>query len=97
MSYDSKNATVMQRQLSVQQLVLRASDVSIVSNFASTTPVVNVAEPVVAGSVSAIAIRTGGTVTAPTSIAVSGNTFTPTFGAALLATDVLVVFYEVRG
>jgi len=98
-SYQSSDPAVQAQALKWQTLVLRENDKQIVTDFLSTTPDINVQQPVdsLAGSSLPVCyvIRAAGGVNAATAVAVSGSTITPTFGSAVLTGDSIVVHYVI--
>jgi hypothetical protein len=99
-SYQSSDAVVQAQALKWQTLVLREKDTQIVTDFLSVTPDINVQQTVdnVAGSSAPVCIKilgAGGAPAAATSVAVSGSTITPTFLAAPVSGDIIIVHYVI--
>lgn len=98
-AYQPKKSEVQAVSLKYQTLMLREQDAQIVTDFATTTPDINVKENVSlnAGDAPIIfkVLAAGGSLVAPTSVAISGSTITPTFAAAPVSGDALIVNYVV--
>jgi hypothetical protein len=99
-SYQSSDPVVQAQALKWQTLVLRENDKQIVADFLTTTPDINVQQPVdnVAGSSAPVCLKilgAGGAPAAATSVAVSGNVITPTFAAAPVSGDIIIVHYVI--
>jgi hypothetical protein len=99
-SYQSSDPVVQAQALKWQTLVLRENDTQIVADFTSTTPDINVQQTVdnVAGFSAPVCIKilgAGGAPAAATSVAVSGTTITPTFAAAPVSGDIIMVHYVI--
>lgn len=99
-SYQSSDPSLQAQALKWQTLVLREKDTQIVADFLTTTPDINIQQPVdnVAGLTAPVCIKilgAGGAPASATSVAVSGNVITPTFAAAPVSGDVIIVHYVV--
>lgn len=100
-SYQSSDPAVQAQALKWQTLILRENDAQIVTDFLSTTPDINVQQTVdnVAGSTAPVCLKilgAGGAPAAATSVAVSGSTITPTFLAAPVSGDIIIVHYVIN-
>jgi len=99
-SYQSSDPVVQGQALKWQTLILRENDKQIVTDFLTVTPDINVQQAVdnVAGSTAPVCLKilgAGGAPAAATSVAVSGNVITPTFAAAPVSGDVIIVHYVI--
>jgi hypothetical protein len=105
-SYQSSDPSVQAQALKWQTLVLREKDSPIITpgsgsgGFLTVTPNINVQQTVdnVAGSSAPVCIKilgAGGAPASATSVAVSGSTITPTFAAAPVSGDIIIVHYVI--
>lgn len=99
-SYQSNDPVVQGQALKWQTLILRENDKQIVADFTTTTPDINVQQTVdnVSGSTAPVCLKilgAGGAPAAATSVAVSGSTITPTFAAAPVSGDIIIVHYVI--
>ena len=99
-SYQSNDPVVQGQALKWQTLILRENDKQIVVDFTTTTPDINVQQTVdnVSGSTAPVCLKilgAGGAPAAATSVAVSGSTITPTFAAAPVSGDIIIVHYVI--
>ena len=98
-AYQPKKSEVQAVSLKFQTLMLHIEDTQIVSDFATTTPDIDVKETVSTFSGNAPAIfkvlAAGGNLVAPTSVAISGSVITPTFAVAPVSGDCIIVNYVI--
>jgi hypothetical protein len=98
-SYQPSDSSVQAVQLKFQTLILKEQDKQIVTDFATTTPDIDVKQNVdtFAGNspVCLKILAAGGAPAAATSVAVSGSVITPTFAVAPVSGDVIIVHFVI--
>ena len=110
-AYQSSDSSVQHASLKWQTLLLKITDTQIVSaaSFVTTTPVIDVKQPVcqdaASGSPNYVPgtqpvvmklLAAGGAPAVATAVSVSGTTITPTFAVAPVSGDCIMVNYVIN-